>query len=111
MNHLEALILVYFLLMQAMNAWMIALSTFELGRARGRRWPELDSILLSQERTPPIAIIAPEFPALTTASTSPRRISSNATAIDESFLRKAALGDSCIVTSWEEPTIFKFGAV
>ena len=47
----------------------------------------------------PSAIIAPEFPALTTASASPRFIRSKATRIDESFLRKATLGDSCIGTT------------
>ena len=47
----------------------------------------------------PSAIIAPEFPALTTASASPRFIISKATLIDESFLRSATLGDSCIGTT------------
>ena len=58
----------------------------------------------------PIAIIAPELPALTTASTSPRRIISKATAIDESFFRSAALGDSCIGTTSEAATISNRGA-
>jgi hypothetical protein len=44
----------------------------------------------------PSAIIAPEFPALTTASASPCFISSNATRIEEFFFRTATLGDSCI---------------
>lgn len=61
MNPFEALILGYFFLMQGLNAWMLALSSLELGRARLRRWPELDNILLAQERTPPIAIIAPAY--------------------------------------------------
>lgn len=58
---IETTILIYFFLMQATNAWLLVLSTLELGRARCRRWPELDSILLGQDHTPPIAIIAPAY--------------------------------------------------
>ena len=49
----------------------------------------------------PRAIMAPELPALTTASASPRFIISKATRMDESFLRSAMLGDSCIGTTWD----------
>ena len=56
----------------------------------------------------PMAIIAPELPALTTASTSPRRISSKAIAIEESFLRSAALGDSCMGTTWDAADDIEF---
>jgi len=58
---IETAIVVYFFLMQATNAWLLVLSTIELSRARCRRWPELDSILLGQEHTPPISIIAPAY--------------------------------------------------
>lgn len=58
---IEISILIYFFLMQASNAGLLILSTLELGRARCRRWPELDGILLGQEHTPPIAIIAPAY--------------------------------------------------
>lgn len=61
MNVIEALIIAYFLLMNGTNAWLLVLSMAELGRARSRRWPELDNILLSQENTPPISIIAPAY--------------------------------------------------
>ncbi|MFO0747572.1 MAG: glycosyltransferase [Myxococcota bacterium] len=58
---IEIAIVVYFLLMNSMNATLLVLSTIELGRARCRRWPELDNILLAQESTPPISIIAPAY--------------------------------------------------
>jgi len=58
---LELAIMGYFLLMNGMNAILLVLSTLELGRARSRRWPELDNILLGQPNTPPISIIAPAY--------------------------------------------------
>lgn len=61
MSPIEATILIYFLLLQVMNLQLLVLSAIELGRARSRRLPELDAVLLSQDRTPPIAIIAPAY--------------------------------------------------
>ncbi len=58
---LEIAIMGYFLLMNGMNVALLVLSTLELGRARSRRWPELDNILLAQPNTPPISIIAPAY--------------------------------------------------
>ena len=58
---LEWIIMGYFLLMNGMNFSLLALSTIELGRARSRRWPELDNILLGQANTPPISILAPAY--------------------------------------------------
>jgi cellulose synthase/poly-beta-1,6-N-acetylglucosamine synthase-like glycosyltransferase len=60
-NWIEVLIIAYFLLMNGMNALLLVLSAIELGRARSLRWPELDNILLSQDSTPPISIIAPAY--------------------------------------------------
>jgi cellulose synthase/poly-beta-1,6-N-acetylglucosamine synthase-like glycosyltransferase len=54
-------IIAYFIAMNGTNAWLLVLSTMELGRARCRRWPELDNILLASDSTPPIAIIAPAY--------------------------------------------------
>ena len=60
-NWIEVVIIAYFLLMNGVNAVLLVLSTIELGRARSLRWPELDNILLSQDSTPPISIIAPAY--------------------------------------------------
>ncbi len=54
--------------------------------------------------------MAPELPALTTASASPRFIISKATRMDESFLRSAMLGDSCIGTTWDAGAMAICGA-
>ncbi|MCC6620397.1 MAG: glycosyltransferase family 2 protein [Deltaproteobacteria bacterium] len=55
------LVLAYFLAMNGMNLALLVLSTVELSRARARRWPELDNVLLGQQHTPPISIIAPAY--------------------------------------------------
>ncbi len=60
-NWIEILIIAYFLLMNGVNIWLLVLSAVELGRARSRRWPELDNILLGHDNTPPISIIAPAY--------------------------------------------------
>ena len=51
----------------------------------------------------PMAIIAPEFPALTNASPSPALSRSKATLMDESFCFRARLGESCM--SMEEAAV------
>jgi len=60
-NWIEVLIIAYFLLMNGTNAVLLVMSAIELGRARSLRWPELDNILLAQDSTPPISIIAPAY--------------------------------------------------
>ena len=69
--------------------------------ARPPEWPVGRPAAKSPSRAIPRAIIAPELPALTTASTSPRFINSKPTFIEESFIRSAALGDSRIGTICE----------